>query len=604
MELQKLKGRNYREIENELRTWDQFTANAIVHGFGEGSANENNFVSARSAGRWRMGGMPERQIQRNYQLRIDRYESALNSSIKELEYMLPEQEQDEPPTIASAHRTDSSMRETQSHPRVVIVTALSLECLAVCQHLKGRYKDTHPSGTVYERGKFQAEGGREWDVLVVEAGAGNTGAAVEVERAISFFRPRLAVFVGIAGGLKDVRIGDIVVANKIYAYESGKERNQFETRPEVHMPDYRLAQRARAEIRDSSWVKRIEGIPSAEALRAFFGPIAAGEKVIASTSSATHRFLTEHYSDALAVDMEGYGFLRGMYMNSDVGALVVRGISDLIDAKNAADAHGSQEQAAQAASAFTFELLCHLDPGPSNDSTLIVAPEPDQREFVADTRVEQLIQNIKLADWNKAADAALAIVKMTDSSSGRNEVLEALLPYRNLPDEDNRFWGAMHTLECCLRIAPQLINRRQLNVLATHQNFSVRAVAASICMDMAHSAPALVPLDIVLKLAAYDEDWYVEAPAAAALKAMARTFPEVLNVFFAQLRSTTAEERARAAHHIQDVAEQEPFLVDSERVDTEIQRLERLKDTEAQGHLEQARTKLGPPGINWYRYAL
>jgi len=59
-------------------------------------------------------------------------------------------------------------------------------------------------------------------------------------------------------------------------------------------------------------------------------------------------------------------------------------------------------------------------------------------------------------------------------------------------------------------------------------------------MDLAHSAPALVPLDILLKLGVYDEDWYVEAPAAAALKAMARSFPEVLNVFFMQLRSTVA----------------------------------------------------------------
>ena len=123
-------------------------------------------------------------------------------------------------------------------------------------------------------------------------------------------------------------------------------------------------------------------------------------------------------------------------------------------------------------------------------------------------------------------------------------------------------------------------------------------------MDLAHAAPALVPLDIRLKLAVYDEDWYVEAPAAAALKAMVRSFPGVLNVFFVQLRSTVAEERARAASHIQDVAEQEPNLVDSERLNKEIRRPKRLKDTEALRHLEQALTNLGPPGINWYRYGL
>ena len=59
--------------------------------------------------------------------------------------------------------------------------------------------------------------------------------------------------------------------------------------------------------------------------------------------------------------MEGYGFLRGAYLNPNVAALVIRGVSDLIDAKNSADADGSQERAAEAASAFAFELLAHFD---------------------------------------------------------------------------------------------------------------------------------------------------------------------------------------------------------------------------------------------------
>ena len=75
-----------------------------------------------------------------------------------------------------------------------------------------------------------------------------------------------------------------------------------------------------------------------------------------------------------------------------------------------------------------------------------------------------------------------------------------------------------------------LVNQSQTTSgMAAHQNFSVRSSAASICMDLGHSAPALVPLDILLKLVVYDEDWYVEAPAAAALKAMARSFPDILD---------------------------------------------------------------------------
>jgi nucleoside phosphorylase len=55
--------------------------------------------------------------------------------------------------------------------------------------------------------------------------------------------------------------------------------------------------------------------------------------------------------------MEGHGFLRALHANQLVEALIVRGISDLIEGKDKADAANSQEIAAQHAAAFTFGLL-------------------------------------------------------------------------------------------------------------------------------------------------------------------------------------------------------------------------------------------------------
>lgn len=54
-----------------------------------------------------------------------------------------------------------------------------------------------PQGTIYERGKFVTNN-QEWIVGVVQIGAGNTGAAVEAERAIAYFKPNILIFVGIA----------------------------------------------------------------------------------------------------------------------------------------------------------------------------------------------------------------------------------------------------------------------------------------------------------------------------------------------------------------------------------------------------------------------
>jgi nucleoside phosphorylase len=244
-------------------------------------------------------------------------------------------------------------------PRAVVLTAIPVEYLAVRAHLHDLREQVHPFGAVYERGSFSTPT-TAWDVLLVEAGAGNDGVAAMATQAINYFSPDIMFFVGVAGGIKDVRLGDVVVATKVYGYEYGKEEDIFKTRPSVFHSTFRMEQRAKAEARRSDWLQRLAPLLPALPPRVFVAPIAAGNKVIASTASPVFKLLRSHFNDAIAVEMEGHGFLAVAHATSHIEAVVVRGISDLLDNKTQADSANFQELAACYASAFAFELLAKL----------------------------------------------------------------------------------------------------------------------------------------------------------------------------------------------------------------------------------------------------
>jgi hypothetical protein len=221
-----------------------------------------------------------------------------------------------------------------------------------------------------------------------------------------------------------------------------------------------------------------------------------------------------------------------------------------------------------------------------------------------DSVVDQIIGRVSIGQWKRATAAALEVLKQTDQA-GSNQLFETLLEYQNLPDDHGMLWSALHTIEMCADLAPDLMSRFRLSQMATHPNFSVRATAASICMNWAQFAPDRVPVDIVLRLSAYDEDWYVQAPANATLKSMARAVPGVLQIFYSRLRSSDAEERAHAAACILDIAREEPDLLERDDLRGEAAQLGKLKDRDALDYVRQSIAKLrSKKAASRYRYGL
>lgn len=256
--------------------------------------------------------------------------------------------------------------QSKSMIKAIFVTALPEEFAAVVAHLDDIQEQTE-QGTIYEIGTF-SHADIQCTVAVVQTGMGNSPSAAATERALNLFRPDFAFFVGIAGGLRDdLKIGDVVVASKVYGYESGKSGESFLPRPDAPPVSHEAEQRANAVVREKMWQKRIS--PTMQSMPiAIVRPIAAGEKVLISESSEDLKRVRATYTDAHAVAMEDHGFATAVRAHPSVCFAVVRGISDLIENKQKADRSGSHEIAARNAAAFAFEMLAGLLRGRARSS--------------------------------------------------------------------------------------------------------------------------------------------------------------------------------------------------------------------------------------------
>ncbi|MFI6644041.1 hypothetical protein [Streptomyces sp. NPDC050504] len=250
----------------------------------------------------------------------------------------------------------------EQRPTVVVLTALQVEYEAVRRHMTDAREVELPQGTLLDVGRMP---GLNWNVALAETGPTNTRAALVTQAAIEHFDAEAALFVGVAGALKtDVRLGDVVVARKVYGYHGGREsQDGFAARPDVWEPTYDMDQLVRSARRNDPWAFLTRDDLTTPLPRVHFEPIASGDVLLGFRGSETDRRIRRHYNDAAAVDMESHGVAHAVRMSRRVRALSIRGISDFADQDKASyDAAGSQETAARHAAAFALRVLRDLRP--------------------------------------------------------------------------------------------------------------------------------------------------------------------------------------------------------------------------------------------------
>ena len=253
----------------------------------------------------------------------------------------------------------------QSNNCILVLTALSIERDAVIGYLSDVKIERHPDvGTDYNRGFFTTPSSNI-KVIVGRTGQTNTNAALETERALQHFKPSHAFYVGIAGGLKDVKVGDIVIGTNVIGYERGKAENGiFKPRSQFGASSYDLERAATSFATSISWKAISTSLVDSQfapKISVFSGTIASGEKVDASYKSSLHKHIKLIASHALAIEMEGLGFLTVCMTRPSVRSLLLRGISDLVNDKGEMDENGSQPYASKNVAAFLFGLISELD---------------------------------------------------------------------------------------------------------------------------------------------------------------------------------------------------------------------------------------------------
>jgi ADP-ribose pyrophosphatase YjhB (NUDIX family)/nucleoside phosphorylase len=263
-----------------------------------------------------------------------------------------------PPMIRPVVPTpNEEERETpMNEATIVILTAMNLEYSAVRTRLSDVTVHMHPMGTRFEVGNLNG-----CRVALALTDKGNQPAAVLTERAIAEFAPAAVLFVGVAGALQPhLALGDVAVATWVYAYHGATSQDDGLTaRPRSWELSHRAHQIAAHVERTGDWTHGLpDGSPPP---RVQFGPIAAGEIAHYSAVSDARQWLREHYSDAIAVEMEAAGVAQAGHLNDALPTIMVRGISDYADtSKSATDDAGWQPRAVANAAAFATTLAVAL----------------------------------------------------------------------------------------------------------------------------------------------------------------------------------------------------------------------------------------------------
>ncbi|WP_319406227.1 hypothetical protein [uncultured Desulfosarcina sp.] len=181
--------------------------------------------------------------------------------------------------------------------------------------------------------------------LTMIGSAGNVTCARACSKLFSVIDCKLCILIGICAGLKSkVKIGDVIAADMILDYESGrKTQKKFEKRPNAYRLDTFMERSLSYFHPDSlNWQNYVSGkvdelnqVIKTKRIKSWFpnylhGIILSGEKLIVDGTLPSMQ--KEYHEQTRAAEMEGSGF-ASICKEFNMPWLIFRGVSDFGDSK-------------------------------------------------------------------------------------------------------------------------------------------------------------------------------------------------------------------------------------------------------------------------------
>jgi nucleoside phosphorylase len=224
---------------------------------------------------------------------------------------------------------------------IVILTIIREEYEAICNHIENLIPDNQdlskPNLYAWKTGSIYCPNFESnYNVAVgLVARKANTSSAIATINACDRYSPKVIIYIGIAGGFRKLKKGDIVIADTIVGYEYGTVNEFFRLQPNlIFQTDLGLLSSAIAFANDYNWKNNLKITPPKPCSpKVYSGIIASGEKVVEDPKNEFFQQVLSAIPKIDAVEMEGVGAAQAIsYEKSNyksVAFMMLRCISDL-----------------------------------------------------------------------------------------------------------------------------------------------------------------------------------------------------------------------------------------------------------------------------------